>query len=256
MKDIHLLEFRIIIPFFNAEKFIGKCIDSIKSQTFKKFTVHIFDDCSADNSFEVAKRFINDDERFFLKKNKKNYGALYNIVQGLNVRFKDDTKIVDILIDGDDYLFTNDALQIIYFTYLKTDCLITYGTFLNLGLQKIFGRKYPLKTILDNSYRKDLWRASHLRTFRHDLWLKIEDSDLRDNYGNYLLTAWDLAIMFPMLEMAGLRQECISDILYTYNNLNPLCDHVINLKSQQYNEKIIRNKSPYKLCEFKKNFVR
>ncbi len=65
MKDIHLLEFRIIIPFFNAEKFIGKCIDSIKSQIYKKFTVHIFDDCSSDNSFEVAISFINDDERFF-----------------------------------------------------------------------------------------------------------------------------------------------------------------------------------------------
>ena len=51
-----------------------------------------------------------------------------------------------------------------------------------------------------------MWMASHLRTFRHDLWLKIEDSDLRDNDGNYYPTTWDLAIMFPMLEMAGLRQ--------------------------------------------------
>ena len=136
MENNFSIEFRIIIPFFNAEKFIGKCIDSIKSQTYKKFTVHIFDDCSSDNSFEVAKSFINDDERFFLKKNNKNYGALYNIVQGLNVRFKDDTKIVDIIIDGDDYLYTNDALQIIYFTYLKTNCLITYGTFIHLEVKE------------------------------------------------------------------------------------------------------------------------
>ena len=254
MENNFSIEFRIIIPFFNAEKFIGKCIDSIKSQTYKKFTVHIFDDCSSDNSFEVAKSFINDDERFFLKKNNKNYGALYNIVQGLNVRFKDDTKIVDIIIDGDDYLYTNDALQIIYFTYLKTNCLITYGTFIHLGGEGIFGRKYPLKTILNNSYRKEMWMASHLRTFRHDLWLKIEDSDLRDNYGNYYPTTGDLATMFPMLEMAGLRQECISDILYVYKNVNPICNHFTNLKIQQDNEKLIRNKSPYKPIEFKKIF--
>ena len=75
--------FRIVIPFFNAERYIGKCIKSIKSQSFKNFTVHLFDDCSTDNSFEVAKSFINNDERFFLNKNKVNQGALQNIIQGL-----------------------------------------------------------------------------------------------------------------------------------------------------------------------------
>ena len=64
------IEFRIIIPFFNADKFIGKCIDSIKSQTYQKFSVYIFDDCSSDNSFEVAKSFIKDDDRFFLKRKR------------------------------------------------------------------------------------------------------------------------------------------------------------------------------------------
>tara|TARA_B100001093_G_scaffold487231_1_gene523307 strand:- start:110 stop:640 length:531 start_codon:yes stop_codon:yes gene_type:complete len=175
-------------------------------------------------------------------------------VQGLNFKCKNTTKIVDILIDGDDYLFTKDALSIIYFTYLKTNCLITYGTYINLGDKVLFGRKYPLKTILNCLYRKDNWMASHLKTFRHDLWLKIEDSDLKDHNGSYYSTTWDMAIMFPILEMAGLRQECISDILYAYNNLNPLCDHNINLKSQQDNEKIIRKKLPYNLIELRNTF--
>ncbi len=254
MVNSFLIEFRIIIPFFNAEKFIGKCISSIKSQTFQNFKVYIFDDCSTDNSFEVAKSFIKDDERFFLKKNEENHGALYNIVQGLKVSFEDNSKVVDILVDGDDSLHNDDALYLVYITYLRTNCLITYGTFITLKTGRIFGRKYPLKTILSNSYRKEKWLASHLRTFRHDLWLRIEDSDLRDNNGFYFSTSWDLAIMLPMLEMAGFRQECISDILYSYNNLNPLCDHTINYQSQQDNGKKIRNKPTYQLENFKKNF--
>ena len=111
MANSFLIEFRIIIPFFNAEKFIGKCISSIKSQTFQNFKVYIFDDCSTDNSFEVAKSFIKDDERFFLKKNEENHGALYNIVQGLKVSFEDNSKVVDILVDGDDSLHNDDALS-------------------------------------------------------------------------------------------------------------------------------------------------
>lgn len=245
------LSFRIIIPFFNAQKYIGKCIDSIKSQTFKNYTVHIFDDCSTDNSFEVAKSHIKNDERFLLKKNKSNYGALYNIVQGLNYNCDDSSKKIDIIIDGDDSLHLNDALRIVYFTYLKTNCLITYGTFIHNGGQGIFGRKYPLRTILTNSYRKDIWLASHLRTFRHDLWLNIKKEDLKDTQNNYFSTAWDQAIMFPLLEMAGLRQECISDVIYNYNNVNPLCDHYVNKESQKDNEIQIRNKPPYNLVDLK-----
>ncbi|MAO02880.1 MAG: glycosyl transferase [Flavobacteriales bacterium] len=244
------IKFRIIVPFFNAEKYIKNCIASIKNQTFKDFSVYLIDDCSTDNSFEVAKSVIENDPRFFLKKNKENYGALHNIVQGLKFNCKNPSNIIDILIDGDDYLYSNIALQIVYFTYLNTNCLITYGTFFQSGNNLVFGRKYPLQTILKNSYRNDLWLASHLRTFRHDLWLKIKDSDLRDKDGAYYPTAWDLAIMFPMLEMAELRQECISDILYVYNNVNPLCDHIINRENQKENELIIRKKPPYKKVNF------
>ena len=245
------LEFRIIIPFFNAEKYIEKCIESVKNQTFKNFTVHIFDDCSTDNSFDVAKSVIQNDKRFFLNRNDKNNGALYNIAKGLRFNCKNPSKTVDILIDGDDYLFSDDALLIVYFTYLKTNCLITYGSLLQSGNIIVFGRKYPLKTILKNSYRKDTWTALPLRTFRHDLWLRVKDSDLRNNENFYFSTAWDMAIMFPMLEMAEFRQECITDILYVYNNMNPLCDHRINNTNQKENEETIRKKDPYKKVNFK-----
>lgn len=242
-------EIRIIIPFFNVEKYIGKCIDSIKSQKHENFTAYIYDDCSTDNSFEIAKSHVNNDKRFFLIKNKINHGALYNIVQGLKLNCENPSRTIDILIDGDDSLHLNDVLSLVELTYLRTKCLITYGTFIHTGGQGIFGRKYPVRTILNNSYRKDTWLATHLRTFRHDLWLKVKEADLKDDNGNFFSTAWDQAIMFPMLEMAGLRQECISDVLYEYNNTNPLCDHYINRESQLNNEQKIRSKSPYKLVD-------
>ena len=244
------IKFRLIITFFNAERYIKKCIESIKNQTFKDFSVYVFDDCSTDNSFEVAKSIIQNDERFFLKKNEKNHGALHNIVQGLKFDYEKPSNIIDILIDGDDYLFSDNALEIVHFTYLKTNCLITYGTLLQSSNNLVFGRKYPLQTILKNSYRNDMWLATHLRTFRHDLWLRVKDSDLRNNDGDYYPTSWDMAIMFPMLEMAELRQECISDILYVYNNENPICDYLINFTNQKENEEIIRKKIPYKMVNF------
>ena len=47
----------VIVPMFNAEKFIGECLTSLTNQTLKNFEVIIVDDCSNDNSLNVAQSF-------------------------------------------------------------------------------------------------------------------------------------------------------------------------------------------------------
>ena len=48
----------VIIPLYNAEKYIGECLDSLLKQTFKNFEVIVVDDCSTDNSVNVVERYI------------------------------------------------------------------------------------------------------------------------------------------------------------------------------------------------------
>ena len=57
--------------------------------------------------------------------------------------------------------------------------------------------------------------------------------------------AWDLAFMFPMLEMAGHKSSYIKDIMYVYNVSNPLNDHKVDNALQINLEKEIRGKKPY-----------
>lgn len=54
----------IIIPVYNAEKLIHIPIKSLKKQTFKNFEVILVNDGSTDNSYEVIKQLISDDDRF------------------------------------------------------------------------------------------------------------------------------------------------------------------------------------------------
>ena len=51
----------VIVPVFNAEKYLGVCLESIAAQTFQDFEVIVVDDCSTDNSTAVAENFL---ERF------------------------------------------------------------------------------------------------------------------------------------------------------------------------------------------------
>ncbi len=61
----------IIIPFFNSEKFIYNCINSINKQTFKKKIEVIFiNDCSKDNSLKILEKYQKKYFKIFsLKKN-------------------------------------------------------------------------------------------------------------------------------------------------------------------------------------------
>ena len=46
--------FNIIVPVFNAEKYLEKCLNSIIKQSYKNFQVKVVDDCSTDSSYEIA----------------------------------------------------------------------------------------------------------------------------------------------------------------------------------------------------------
>ena len=54
----------LIIPARNEEKKIGKCIQTLKAQTYPNLEVFLVDDYSTDKTVEIAKSIIVNDERF------------------------------------------------------------------------------------------------------------------------------------------------------------------------------------------------
>lgn len=56
----------VIVPFYNAERYLKKCLNTILNQTIKKnFEVLMIDDASTDNSYRIAKQYSNDKFVFF-----------------------------------------------------------------------------------------------------------------------------------------------------------------------------------------------
>ena len=47
----------VIIPLYNAEKYIAECLDSVLAQTFQNFEVIVVDDCSTDNSPAIVESY-------------------------------------------------------------------------------------------------------------------------------------------------------------------------------------------------------
>jgi len=240
--------FKVVIPLYNTESWIGATIDSLMAQTYTNFQCIIMDDMSTDNSNSIIAEKIKNDSRFKLVTNSKKAYALKNIHDAINISEPDPEDII-ITLDGDDWLENKNVLSRLNFAYNTKNCWLTYGSYVEYPTGKIgmFARQVAREVQINSSYRKSSWCFSHLRTFKYHLWNKIDTKDLLDQDGNFYRMAWDLAFMFPMLEMAGAKSLYLDDIAYVYNLSNPINDHKVNHDLQMGFEREIRNKTPYSL---------
>lgn len=89
----------IIIPVYNAEKFIGKTIESVLNQTYKNWEMLIFNDKSKDNSLKIIKKYSEKDERIKVVDSKENVG----VVAARNKLIEIATGEFIAFLDADDY---------------------------------------------------------------------------------------------------------------------------------------------------------
>lgn len=239
-------KFNFIVPFYNAESWLRKSINSVKNQKYDNFKCYLIDDMSTDDSVRVIENEILNDNRFKLIKNTSKKYALANIV---GVLTEEDIKPedVNILLDGDDWMSSYNALSYLDNVYTSTECLLTYGTYVYYptGKQGVEPSKYPKEVVEGNSFRQDHWRASHLRTFKTKLFKHIDLEDLKNEEGSYYKTAYDQALMLPLLELAGTRTEYIDKIMHVYNRANPLNVDKVKQNIQYQTALKIRHKKPY-----------
>lgn len=97
----------VVMPAYNAEKYISKAIDSVIEQSYKNWELVIVDDCSTDNTAEKVKRY-NDDRIVFLSR-KNNSGSAY--VPRMEAVYKARGEWI-VNLDADDYL-DKDNLKIL-----------------------------------------------------------------------------------------------------------------------------------------------
>lgn len=75
----------IIVPVYNSEEFLEKCITSIMDQTYKDLEIILINDCSTDNSFGLCKEFSKKDIRIKVLNNEKNEGQAYSYLKALKI---------------------------------------------------------------------------------------------------------------------------------------------------------------------------
>lgn len=75
----------VIIPTFNAEKFLDETVQSILAQTFTDFEVVVIDDCSSDSTQDKLKAYEMQDSRIRVILNGRNVGVAENRIRALKL---------------------------------------------------------------------------------------------------------------------------------------------------------------------------
>lgn len=96
------MRFSIIIPAYNIEKYIHRCIDSVQAQDFKDIEIIVIDDCSTDGTKKEIKKIPG--IKIIEHNENKCLGAARN--SGMEIAKGE----YIIFLDGDDYLYNEKVL--------------------------------------------------------------------------------------------------------------------------------------------------
>ena len=176
----------IITPLFNSEKFISETIESVLSQTYKKWELIIVNDNSTDKSVEIINKFI-EDERIKIIHLKNNFGPAYT----RNIGIENSIGEFIAFLDSDD-LWLNNKLEVqlefmqknnLGFTFSKYNRInesgeyigspksfITNPTFDDLTFNCMIG---CLTVILNRSITGKIRFPEIIKRQDHGLWLKL-----------------------------------------------------------------------------------
>jgi glycosyltransferase involved in cell wall biosynthesis len=243
----------IISPFWNAEAYIARCIESVAIQDYDNYVHYLIDDCSTDNSYNVALQTIAGLPEYLrgrFRLGKTNYrtgSAVANqitTIKGLNLKDED----IIMLLDGDDSLVNrNDIFT--YYNELHEDADFVYGSSWSMVDNiPLVSQPYPPEVKEDGDYRnyKFNWNMpyTHLRTYKAKLIKDLPESLFKDENGNWFKAGGDNSTFYNPLEQCDPDRIFVnSDIVYNYNDASPLNDYKVNGQEQNITASKILSKN-------------
>ncbi len=162
----------IIIPVYNVEKYLRKCLDSIINQTYKKLEIILIDDGSTDNSGKICEEYAKKDDRIIVI-HKENAGVSSARNRGIELA---NGKYIGF-IDSDDWIEEN-MYETLYQNLLQFDVDISMCNYSIIRNHKKTFHKHDLEDgiLIDN--KKEFFELLRLNYYKGFLWNKLFKSEI------------------------------------------------------------------------------
>jgi glycosyltransferase involved in cell wall biosynthesis len=234
----------VLVPFRNVRPYIGECLDSIVRQQYGRVEVFLLDDCSSDRSLDA----VADRERVNKIRFDAPRGVSHNAAWMLRQAPFDDEDVV-VFVDGDDRLIGTDVFELID-GYYREGALITYGSYVRSD--GTHGFCHPHSPMEFRCLRSAPFKAGHLKTFKYKVYKQLLAQDpvedaFKDDEGRYLPMSSDVALMLPLIEIAGPERVAFNYRVVYYYRLHEANDHASAAGHRLQSEmcRLIRRKRPF-----------
>lgn len=193
----------IIIPTYNVQNDIARCISSCIYQSLDEIEIIIVDDCGNDKSIQIAKKYSQKDSRIIICTNPKNLGTFQSRIQGAKIAKGE----YICFLDGDDFLEKKACESLYKKAKQHSADIVFFGMkFFPPKLCKI-----PLKTIISPLENGDILKEVFLNstTPPWGIWGKLYKKELVDEaiailsfINEHLVMAEDLLQNFVLIALA------------------------------------------------------
>lgn len=195
----------VIVPIYNVEKYLKRCLDSIKNQTYTDFEVVMVNDGSTDASADIAKQYLLDNRFKLFSQHNQGQGAARNL--GIEMS----RGIFICFVDSDDYVST-EYLAILLKTLKKYNADIV-----QCGVQRVWedGRSVNLYSN-SISYKEFADVKSYIRTAAFSFWDKLFKKELFQELRFPLSIKFEDFALAPQVYERAKKIVYVPDYLYFY----------------------------------------
>lgn len=195
----------VIVPIYNGEKYLGKCLDSIINQNYRNIEIILINDGSTDNSGEICKTYALGDDRIRVIHTQNSGPAAAR-----NTGIKNSKGSFIFFLDADDFI-ANRALELLVENYNKYKSDIIIGDFIKIrddesypGLAAVFsGSRLLTKQDIADCTRRYLKKPNRFELFSYSWGRLFRASIIRNNnilFDADLHTYEDVAFNFDYLK--------------------------------------------------------
>ena len=242
----------VISTFYNCQNYIARCIESVAVQDYDNYEHILINDCSTDETANVVLAALSSlpttlRNKFTFVNNSTRQGAVYNQVSAIREIAEPNTIVM--VLDGDDSLVNDNSIFAYYNSIYDGSVEFTYGSCWSMVDNiPLISQPYPEHIKQAKAYRqhKFNWNMpyTHLRTFKKFLINEIPDTNFQDELGQWYGAGGDGSTFYSLIEAADPNKvKCLQEIVYNYNDINPLNDYKVNSQEQTINaNKILTEK--------------
>lgn len=209
----------IIIPVYNVEQYLPKCLESVIGQTYKNIEIFLVDDGSTDNSGMICDMYAQNDNRIIVK-HQSNAGVsaarnwALNQAQGEYILFIDsDDWIADTLVEYAVKTAITQEADIIMYSYFRVYTgkeQLDVMAHAPISLDDMMTTDLLAQNIITNTWPNYTWQALYQRNLWKTQRFPVDYKWLED-----------LRIL-PMIYLAARKIVYLKNTLYYYNQMNSI----------------------------------